>query len=123
MLDNTLDFLQHEFFIMTAGVVIYFLTLFAIAYERRNADFRNWFQLNKIWILLTFIVGLVCIVWDDEMLAAYNAYIQNDIQEIHKWMYFIAAPFITFLYRTFTSNFSNGNTNPNPAMEQGQPQQ
>lgn len=117
-MDRLLEFLQHEFFIMTAGVVIYFLTLFAIAYERRKADFRQWFQLNKIWILLTFIVGLVCIVWDDEMLAAYNAYIEHDIQQIHRWMYFVAAPFITFLYRTFTTNFTREERGQNPVLEQ-----
>jgi hypothetical protein len=91
---------------MTAGVIVYFTTRFAIAHEKGKSDFNSWFQENKVWILLTFIIGLMCIVWDDEMMGAYNAYVEHDITKIQKWMYFVAGPLVTFLYRTFTSNLT-----------------
>lgn len=117
MIDQLIQYLQHEFFIMSAGVIVYFTTAFAIAHEKGKSDFSRWFQKSKIWILLTYIIGLMCIVWDDEILSAYNAYVENDITQIHRWMYFIAGPFVTFLYRSFTSNFAGRNNEEAPRVE------
>ncbi len=86
------------------GAVFYFVLIYSWKRNKSGNKLtwkRYWFE-EKDDFLVVLLVGFAMIIWDDEMLEMYNDYVENDIEEIKSWMYFLPGPLANFLYKIIT---------------------
>jgi len=113
-------FMQHSFFMMLAGVIVYFtLTWVWMSNNKKVENFKEFWIDQKGEIIMTIIVGLMVITWDDEIINAV-AFIQQwrvgdcNLKEliegcfvasnarIPNFLYFFIGPVTELLYQLFT---------------------
>jgi len=81
--------LEHEGFIAVYGVVAWFGLHYALD-KKKNSKiiFKKWRKDHSSDILITVIIALGMVIFDDEIVDAYNDFAENDI-ELQRWFYFL----------------------------------
>ena len=101
--DNIDEFLlnasEHEFLLVIYGVILYHSIWYSISKDKFNAkdrSFRFWHWLKQhsdnIWV--TFLVGLLVIVFDDEIIELIDI---DETNRFHSLIYLGAGPFSDLL--------------------------
>lgn len=93
--------LTHEYFIAVYGVTLWYFILFVIyangSKKKRTADeFRDWWNDKKLNVFLTYFFLPYFIMFDDELIKAYNNAVEFDIPNNSKIFYSLCGPFLEF---------------------------
>ena len=93
----------HEYFLSVYGVLIYYTFVCAIEkkmfhtkHPKLKFSFKRWRSDNIVNFMATILIAPLVIIFDDEILGAYNSFVENDI-EFSKLIYLSAGPITAFI--------------------------
>lgn len=106
-LDSVIELLQHEFFMVLAGLLFFFYLKYSWMRNRGKANsFKEFWNDQNDEVGTSFIGGLIFLVWDDEVLRAIEitlAFFGRDggAIEMERAFYLLVAPFIERIYTLY----------------------
>jgi len=106
--------LQHPFFMMVFGIAFWFTLEWSVHMKKREKLGLTFWQDQKDEITLTFLGGLMFLVWDDELLDAWDLVVNNGEEvhhELEPFMYLLVGPAverIVWLYKLVKEGRKNG---------------
>lgn len=98
ILDSIDEFLlnaqQHEFLLVLYGVILYHSVWYSISKDKFNAKdksfrFLHWLKLHSDNIWVTFLVGMLVIIFDDELIELIDI---DETSRFHSLIYLGAGP-------------------------------
>jgi len=113
ILDAILNNLSHPFFMVIFSIALTFGVKWSVKKSKFDSKFR-FFQDQKDEMVVTLILGLMLLIWDDELITAWlflEAYFKGEEydhapQEFHTFYYFLVGPAgdrIIWLYQKIVS--------------------
>ena len=103
-LDTAIAALQHPFFMMVGGMIFFFTLKWSFMSNEKKNGSRFWTD-QKDELIVSVVGGLMFIVWDDEMLAAYDWFMvsifnqaDHEPVKLQPFFYLLVAPFIERIY-------------------------
>ena len=92
---------QHEFLLVCYGIVIYFSIYYSMAKDKFNAKdrsfrFLHWLKLHSDNIWVTFLVGMLIIIFDDEIVTLLDI---DELNQFHTLIYLGSGPLSDLLRR------------------------
>ena len=92
---------QHEFLLVCYGIILYFSIYYSMAKDKFNAKdksfrFFYWLRLHSDNIWVTFLVGLLIIVFDDEIVDLIQV---EAVDKFHTLIYLGSGPLSDLLRR------------------------
>ena len=104
-IDNVIQFLQHEFFMILGGLLFYFYFKYSVTKNKKQfKNFKEFWDDQNDEIGVSLIGGLAFLVWDDETIAVINAaydYIGKKPHQpitLERYYYLLIGPIIERLY-------------------------
>ncbi len=98
-IDHIISALSHPFFMVVFGLTFWFAFIWSIDMEHRKKLKIGFWQDQKDEIIVCLIGGLLFLIWDDEILQAYNDWTgKHEDTEFKSYYYLIVAPAIDRLY-------------------------
>ena len=114
VIDGVIAQLQHPFFMMVFGILFWFTLEWSIHMNKREKLKVTFWQDQKDEITLTFLGGLMFLVWDDELLDVWDILFNNGEQvhnELQPFMYLLVGPAverIVWAYKKLKGGPHNG---------------
>lgn len=109
---------SHEYFLSVYGVLIYYTLILAIEkklfynkHPKLKFSFKRWKSDNATSFMATILIAPLVIIFDDEIVAVYNGFVEKDI-EFSRLIYLCAGPitaFLTGLITRYKGQLGNGN--------------
>lgn len=93
---------DHPFFMVGYASVAWFMIIFTITKNRNEVTFSTTKWLGENWddFLLTLVMGAALVIYDDEILRAYNDWTGSDHPVVfRKYFYLLPGPFTDGLIR------------------------
>ncbi len=98
-IDNIIMAFSHPFFMVLFGLAFWFTLMWSMDMEHRKKLSKTFWQDQKDEVIVALMGGLLFLIWDDEILEAYNDWTgRHGDTEFKSYYYLMVAPAIDRLY-------------------------
>ena len=105
IIDQIIEFLQHEFFMVFGGLLFYFYLKFSISKNKKQfQNFRAFWNDQNDEVGVSVIGGLMFLVWDDETMSVVNAFFvwigqaPEEPLTLERYYYLLVGPIVERVY-------------------------
>jgi hypothetical protein len=102
------DALQHPGLMALYGVFAWFILKWSVARNKggNGKAFSNseWWHKEYDDILVSVVIGMGMVIYDDEFLRIWNDYVAKDPVIFNKYLYLLPGPITNIIYKLFSKS-------------------